>query len=107
LSHELRRQPLGFCIFQPEVLGRGQRGGRGFDRPNLATVIAGGEGGGMWEHHQVLAHLQTYEIGVGVTCSGGAMRAGGRRQRRPAEAALRWSRAARKGSGSFRAVWGS
>jgi hypothetical protein len=53
------------------------RGVRGFDRPNPATVIAGGEGGGAWKHHQVLTHLQTPGIGVGVACSGGATRAGG------------------------------
>jgi hypothetical protein len=42
-----------------------REGGQGFDRPNPATVIAGGEGGGAWEHQQVLAHLQTSGIGSG------------------------------------------
>jgi hypothetical protein len=66
-------------------------GGQGLDRPNPATVIAGGEGGGAGKHHQVLAHLWLSGLGVAVACSGGATRAGGRRRRRTAEAALRWS----------------
>jgi hypothetical protein len=41
------------------------------------TVIAGGEGGGTGEPHQVRAHLWLPGIGVGVACSSGATRAGG------------------------------
>ena len=33
------------------------REGGGFDRPNPATAIAGGEGGGAWEVQQAKAHL--------------------------------------------------
>ena len=33
-----------------------REGGR-FDRPNPATAIAGGEGGGAWEVQQAKAHL--------------------------------------------------
>ena len=40
-----------------EVPGRGQRGERGFDWPNLATAIAGGEGGGTWKREELKAHL--------------------------------------------------
>jgi hypothetical protein len=29
LSHGFADSPLGFCIFEPEVLGHGQRGGAG------------------------------------------------------------------------------
>jgi hypothetical protein len=47
------------------VLGRGQRGRQGFDRPVPATVIAGGEGKGAWEHHHVVAHLGAVGIGSG------------------------------------------
>ena len=50
--------------------------GRGVDRPNPATAIAGGEGGGAWEVHQVRAHLYMPGIEVGVDCSGGVTRAG-------------------------------
>jgi hypothetical protein len=35
----------------------GVRAGERFDRPNLATAIAGGEGEGSREGHQVVAHL--------------------------------------------------
>jgi hypothetical protein len=47
------------------VPGRGQRGRRGFDRPVPATAIAGGEGGGVGKHHEVLAHLGVVGIGLG------------------------------------------
>jgi hypothetical protein len=60
-------RPLSFRIFQPEVLGRGQRGRRRVDRPIPATAIAGGEGGGAGKHHKVLAHLWTLGIGSGWT----------------------------------------
>ncbi|XP_039834484.1 spidroin-1-like [Panicum virgatum] len=43
-----------------EGLGHGaelQRAGERFDRPNLATAIAGGKGEGSREGHQVVAHL--------------------------------------------------
>jgi len=40
-----------------EVPGHGQRGERGVDRPNPATAIAGGEGGGAWKREEVKAHL--------------------------------------------------
>ena len=40
-----------------EVPGHGQRGERGVDRPNPATAIAGGEGGGAWKQEEVKAHL--------------------------------------------------
>jgi hypothetical protein len=33
------------------------REGAGVDRLNPATAIAGGEGGGAWELHQVKGHL--------------------------------------------------
>jgi hypothetical protein len=67
LSLGFADNPLGFCIFQPEVPGRGQRGRRGVDRPVPATAIAGGEGGGAGKHHKVLAHLWTLGIGSGWT----------------------------------------
>ena len=39
------------------------REGGGFDRPNPATAIAGGEGGGAWEVQQAKAHLWvTWEV---------------------------------------------
>jgi hypothetical protein len=39
----------------------------GVDRPNPATTIAGGEGGGAGKHPKVLAHLWTLGIGLGWT----------------------------------------
>jgi hypothetical protein len=57
LSLRLRKQPPGLL----HLLTRGpcpwSERGHEFDRPNPATVIAGGEGGGAWEHHHVSAHL--------------------------------------------------
>ena len=57
LSHGLRRQPPGFLFLSTQGPWPWSEEGRGFDQPNLATVIAGGEGGGAWEVHQALAHL--------------------------------------------------
>ena len=42
------------------------------DRLNPATAIAGGEGGGAWELHQVRAHLWVGLAGSGVVGGGGS-----------------------------------
>ena len=57
LSHGLRRQPPGFLFLSTRGPWPWSEEGRGFDRPNPATVITSGEGGGAWEVHQALAHL--------------------------------------------------
>jgi hypothetical protein len=57
LSHGLRRQPPGILFLSTRGPWLWSQEGREFDRPNPATVIAGGEGGGAWELHQVRAHL--------------------------------------------------
>jgi hypothetical protein len=73
--------PLGFRIFQPEALGRGQRGGAGVDRPNPVTAITGGEGGGAGKHHKVLVHLWTLGIGSGWTVAAARREQCGQRRR--------------------------
>ena len=62
--------PVGFCFFQPEVPGPGQRGSAGFDRPFPGEGITGGEGGGVWELHGFKAHLRVV-LGCGEGLGGG------------------------------------
>jgi hypothetical protein len=57
LSLKLRRQPPGLLYLLIRGPWPWSERGREFDRPNPATAIAGGEGGGVWEHHHVCAHV--------------------------------------------------
>ena len=51
--------------------------GAGVDGPNPGEGVVGGEGKEAWELKGSKPHLLVLEIGVGVSCSGGATRAGG------------------------------
>ena len=42
------------------------------DRPNSATMIAGGKGGGAWEREEVKAHLTVCLDGSGMVGGGGS-----------------------------------
>ena len=44
----------------------------GVDRPNPATAIAGGEGGGAWEREEVKAHLTVCLDESGMVGGGGS-----------------------------------
>ena len=59
------------------VLGYGQRGGGGVDRPNPGEGVVGSEGKEAWELKGSRPHLLVLGIVVGVSCSGGATQAGG------------------------------
>ena len=48
---------MGFFKFKHAVLGSGQRGEAGFDRPFPGEGLTGGEGGGVRELHGFKAHL--------------------------------------------------
>jgi hypothetical protein len=91
MSHKLCRQPPGLLYLSTRGPWPWSERGREVDRPNPATAIAGGEGGGAGKHHQVLAHLQTVGIGSGWPVAAARQEQCGRRWRRMAAAVLRWS----------------
>ena len=76
MSTAIQITPWAFSNSKPKSLA-GSEGEAGFDRLKPGEGVVGGEGKEAWELKGSKPHLLVLEIGVGVSCSGDATRAGG------------------------------